>query len=197
MSNGNVGPASESANPSGSNTLPLWDHSGDASPDGDYFYGVDSTYHPSALTQEIGGLIDGHTYDYAAAQQFDYDGNTIDDWVVTLGSQTIATTNIKLPSHGFSGWFTDSVSFTYDGGGQNPGLLSFVNLGMGGCNADFKNCAPVDPAASGGPPFSLLDGVSLTGSAPEPSTCAMMFIGFSGLAYAGFRNPRRSAISVA
>jgi hypothetical protein len=40
-------------------------------------------------------LIDGHTYtltfDYAAAQQFDYDGNTIDDWVVTLGGQTIAT----------------------------------------------------------------------------------------------------------
>jgi hypothetical protein len=201
MSNGNVGPASEFANPSGSNTLPLWGNSRDASPEGNYFYGVDSTYHPSALTQEIGGLVVGHTYtltfDYAAAQQFDYDGNTIDDWVVTLGGQSIATTNIKLPSHGFSGWFTDSVSFTYDGGGQNPGLLSFVNLGMGGCNADFKNCAPVDPAASGGPPFSLLDGVSLTGSAPEPSTWAMMFIGFAGLAYAGFRNRRRSAISVA
>jgi hypothetical protein len=68
---------------------------------------------------------------------------------------------------------------------------------MGGCNASFKNCAPIDPAASGGPPFSLLDGVSLTGSAPEPSTWAMMVIGFAGLAYAGFRNRRRAAISVA
>jgi hypothetical protein len=101
MSNGNGGPASESANPSGSNTLPLRGNSRDTSPEGNYL---------SALTQEIGGLIDGHTYtltfDYAAAQQFDYDGNIIDDWVVTLGSQTIATTNIKLPSHGFSGWFT-------------------------------------------------------------------------------------------
>ena len=97
-SNGHVGPASEFANPSGFNTLPLWGNSGDASPDGNDFYGVDSTYHPSALTQEIGGLVVGHTYtltfDYAAAQQFDYDGNTIDDWVVTLGGQTIATTNI-------------------------------------------------------------------------------------------------------
>ena len=46
MSNGNVGPASGSANPSGSNTLPLWGNSRDASPDGNYFYGVDSTYHP-------------------------------------------------------------------------------------------------------------------------------------------------------
>ena len=75
MSNGNVGPASEFANPSGSNTLPLWGNSRDASPEGNYFYGVDSTYHPSALTQEIGGLIDGHnTLDlrlWAAAQQFD------------------------------------------------------------------------------------------------------------------------------
>jgi hypothetical protein len=35
MSDGSIGPASESANPSGSNTLPLWGHSGDASPDGD------------------------------------------------------------------------------------------------------------------------------------------------------------------
>ena len=200
-SNGSVGPTSGSANPSGSPTLPLWGNSQDGSPDGNYFYGVDSTYHPSALTQEIGGLVDGRTYtltfDYAAAQQFDYDGNTIDDWVVTLGGQQIATTNLKLPSHGFSGWFTDSVSFTYEGEGQNPGLLSFVNLGMGGCNAQFKNCAPVDPAASGGPPFSLLDGVSLTGSAPEPSTWAMMFIGFAGLACAGLRNRRRSAISAA
>src|SRR3984957_18551792 len=198
MSNGNVGPASEFANPSGSNTLPLWGNSRDASPEGNYFYGVDSTYHPSALTQEIGGLIDGHpytlTFDYAAAQQFDYDGNTIDDWDVTLGGQTIATTNINLHSHAFSGWETESVTFTYEGDG---GLLSFVNNGMGGCNSDFKDCAPIDPRASGGPPFSLLDGVSLTGSAPEPSTWAMMVIGFAGLAYAGFRNRRRAAISVA
>jgi hypothetical protein len=197
-SNGHVGPASGSANPSGFNTLPLWGNSRDASPDGNYFYGVDSTYHPSALTQEIGGLIDGHTYtltfDYAAAQQFDYDGNTIDDWDVTLGGQTIATTNIDLHSHAFSGWETESVTFTYEGDG---GLLSFVNNGMGGCNSDFKDCAPIDPSASGGPPFSLLDGVSLTGSAPEPSTWAMMFIGFAGLAYAGMRNRRRSAISAA
>jgi hypothetical protein len=68
---------------------------------------------------------------------------------------------------------------------------------MGGCNADFKNCAPVDPTASGAPPFSLLDGVSLTGSVPEPSTWAMMFIGFAGLAYAGLRNRRRAAILAA
>ena len=113
---------------------------------------------------------------------------------MTLGGQTVATTNIDLHSHDFSGWDTETVTFKYEGTG---GLLSFVNLGMGGCNADFKNCAPVDPSASGGPPFSLLDGVSLTGSAPEPSTWAMMLLGFAGLAYAGLRNRRRAAIPVA
>ena len=191
--NSSVGSFSQYAAPVG-----LWGNSADASREGDYFYGVDSTFHPSALTQEISGLVAGHTYtlsfDYAAAQQFQYDGNTVDQWVVTLGGQTIATTTIDLPNHAFSGWLTDTVTFTYEGEG---GLLSFVNNGMGGCNASFKSCAPIDPAASGGPPFSLLDGVSLTGSAPEPSTWAMMILGFAGLAYAGLRNRRRAAISVA
>lgn len=59
--NSSVGPASGSANPGGSNTLPLWGASGDGSPEGSYFYGVDSTYHPSALTQEISGLTVGRT----------------------------------------------------------------------------------------------------------------------------------------
>jgi hypothetical protein len=196
--NSSVGPASGSANPGGSNTLPLWGASGDGSPEGSYFYGVDSTYHPSALTQEISGLTVGRTYtltfDYAAAQQFQYAGNTIDQWVVTLGGQTIATTNIDLPSHEFSGWFTDSVTFTYDGSGTD---LSFVNNGKGGCDSNFVHCAINDPTASGGPPFSLLDGVSLNSSVPELSTWAMVLLGFAGLGYAGLRNRPRSTISVA
>jgi hypothetical protein len=73
-SNGHVGPASEFANPSGSHTLPLRGNSNDGNPDGNSFYGVDSTFHPSELEQQINGLIVGQTYkltfDYAAAQQF-------------------------------------------------------------------------------------------------------------------------------
>jgi hypothetical protein len=107
------------------------------------------------------------TFDYAAAQQLSYNGNTIDDWVVMLGAQTIASTHLDLPSNQFSGWFTDTVTFTYEGIGTDPGLLSFVNNGMGGCNCDFMGCAPNNPAASGGPPFSLLDSVSLS-SVPRP-----------------------------
>ena len=198
------GPTSQYANPGGPATLPLWagTHSvPNDSGEGTSFYGVDSTFHPSALTQEITGLTVGDKYtlsfDYAAAQQLSYSGNTTDNWVVMLGGQTIASTNIDLLSHEFSGWFTDTVTFTYGGIGSDPGLLSFVNNGMGGCDSNFLHCAITDPSASGGPPFSLLDGVSLTGSAPEPSTWAMMLLGFAGLAYAGLRNRRRSAFSVA
>jgi PEP-CTERM motif len=32
---------------------------------------------------------------------------------------------------------------------------------------------------------------------PEPSTWAMMLLGFAGLGYAGMRNRRRPAISIA
>jgi PEP-CTERM motif len=200
-----IGPTSQYQNSAGFSNLPLWagTHSvPNGSGDGTSFYGVDSTFQPSALTQEIGGLTVGDTYTisfkYAAAQQLNFDGNSTDQWVVMLGGQTIATTTkIDLLSHQFSGWFTETATFTYDGVGSNPGLLSFVNNGQGGCNADFMGCLAPDPTGSGAPPFSLLDGVSLTGSAPEPSTWAMMFIGFGGLAYAGLRNRRREAVLAA
>lgn len=164
--NAGVGPTSQYGNPGGPATLPLWGSSADGSPAGSYFYGVNSTYHPSALSQTINGLTVGDSYtltfDYAAAQQYLYNGYTTDQWVVTLGGQTIATTSINLPSNGFSGWQINSATFTYEGDGANPNLLTFVNNGMGGCNSSFLNCAINDPGASGGPPFSLLDNVSLT-----------------------------------
>ena len=115
---------------------------------------------------------------------------------MTLGSETIvATPTIDLSSHGFSGWMTESVTFTYEGLGPNPNLLTFVDNGMGGSDSNFLNCAINNPGASGSPPFSLLDGVSLT-AVPEPSTWAMMLAGFAGLGYAGLRRRRRAAISI-
>jgi hypothetical protein len=198
--NAGVGPASQYGNPDGPATLPLWGGSADASPSGSYFYGVDSTFQPSALSQSISGLVVGDkytlTFEYAAAQQYLYSGYTIDQWVVTLGGQTIAmTTPIDLASHGFSGWLTESVTFTYEGEGPDANLLTFVDNGMGGCTSSFVDCAVNNPGASGSPPFSLLDDVSLT-AVPESSTWAMMLVGFAGLGYAGMRSRRRTAISI-
>ena len=89
------------------------------------------------------------------------------------------------------------MTFTYEGLGPNPNLLTFVDNGMGGCDSNFLNCAINNPGASGGPPFSLLDSVSLSSSVPEASTWTMMLAGFAGLGFAGFRSRRRSATSIA
>jgi hypothetical protein len=69
-----------------------------------------------------------------------------------LEDQTIATTmKIDLLSHQVSGWPSEKVTFIDEGLGSNPGLLSFVNNGQGGCSADFMSCLTNDPTASGAP----------------------------------------------
>jgi hypothetical protein len=67
--------------------------------------------------------------------------------------------------------------------------VSFLDIGH--CDNPAQDCGI---SASGAPPFSLLDGVSLTG-VPEPSTWAMMLLGFAGLGFAAYRS-RRTAISI-
>ena len=66
---------------------------------------------------------------------------------------------------------TESFKFTANSTSE---LLSFLAVGTPSGNV---------------PPFALLDGVSLT-AVPEPSTWAMMFVGFAGLGYAAFRRRR-------
>ena len=54
--------------------------------------------------------------------------------------------------------------------------------GVGTCLAG--NCGETE---SGAPPFALIDSVALN-TVPEPSTWAMMLLGFAGLGYAGLRS---------
>jgi hypothetical protein len=52
--------------------------------------------------------------------------------------------------------------------------------GVGTCLAG--SCGETE---SGAPPFALIDSVSMNG-VPEPSTWAMMLLGFAGLSFAAF-----------
>jgi PEP-CTERM motif len=150
------------------------------SPNGGAFIGADGDFQDEPIQQTITGLVAGHEYavsfDWAAAQQSGFTGATSSGWDVSLGAETIDTGNLAIGSEGFSGWRQSTFDFVATGTSET---LSFLATGTGGAAL---------------PPFSLLDGVSIKG-VPEPSTWAMMVLGFGLLGYASFRR-RRTAASI-
>jgi hypothetical protein len=91
---------------------------------------------------------------------------------VSLGSETFSTPAVTYPAKGFTGWMTQTFSFTASSSSE---VLSFLAEGT----------------SSGLPPVSLLDGVSLT--APEPASWTMLILGLVGLGVV-VRKRRRSAV---
>ena len=138
-----------------SNSLPA------SSPDGGNFIAADGAYGTAPITQTINGLSLGALYKvsfyWAGAQQTGYTGATTEQWKVSLGNVTQSTAVVNNPSRGFSGWL--SQSFTYTATSANE-VLSFLAVGT----------------PSGQPPFSLLDGVSVT-AVPEPASWIMLLMG--------------------
>ena len=100
-------------------------------------------------------------FDWAGIQQYGYTGATTEQWLVSLGGQTIDTPVIANASQGFTGWMSESMKFTATGSSET---LSFLAAGT----------------PNGSPPFSLLDGVSLS-AVPEPAAWSLMLIGLGGL----------------
>ncbi len=150
------------------------------SPDGGNFVGADSAFEAAAITQTIVGLIPGSqvtvNFDWAAAQQSSFTGQTTDFWQVSLGSQTLFTPTVTLPSEGFSGWMTQVMKFTVPAGVTSE-VLSFLAVGT-----------PISPSE---PPFALLDGVSLQ-EVPEPASWALMVSGL--VALVGIARWRRKSV---
>jgi hypothetical protein len=148
------------------------------SPDGGAFIGADGDFQDEPIQQTISGLVAGHEYavsfDWAAAQQFGFRGPTTSGWDVSLGADTQSTGDLGIGSRGFSGWQSSTFDFFATGPSET---LKFLATGTGGAAL---------------PPFALLDSVSLT-AVPEPSTWAMMVVGFGLLGYAGFRRRRTAA----
>ena len=140
------------------------------SPAGGYFLGADADFQQAALSQTITGLVVGRSYTvgfwWAGAQQTGFTGPTMEQWQVSLGSETQSTTLATIPQAGFTGWMYQTFTFTATATSE---ALSF-----------FPEGSP------GEPPFALLDGVTMT-AVPEPSTWAMMGLGFAGLGFAAYR----------
>ncbi len=143
-----------------------------SSPDGGNYIAADGAYQVAAITQTLTGLSPGSlavvSFDWAGAQQYNFDGATTEQWIVGFGTDpTQATPVLQNANHGFTGWTQQTFSFVVK---NTTAVLSFLANGTPG----------------GEPPFSLLDGVTLT-QVPEPASWAVLLAGcgLAGLAARG------------
>ena len=170
-----------------------------ASPDGGNFIAADPSYEGNSvytLAQTVTGLIVGQTYkvDFSmgAGQQQGFVGNQTDTWTVGLGNSAGTGTSATTPTltlldrcnptppftggcgGGFSGWVSEELSFIAAGTSQ---VLWFLAQST---------------AATGQPPFVLLDGVTMNQSVlvPEPPAFAALAVALLGL-FAARRFARR------
>jgi len=172
--------------------LKLWsDKNGGAnalasSANGGNFLAADGAYGIVPIQQAI-SLVAGQTYtlnfEWAAAQQWGFHGESSEKWTVTIDGNVFETPIYNNASHASSGWMQEAFTFTAK---ASEGLLTFLAAGT--------------PA--GHPPFSLLDGVSLfavdqpdqgapPAGVPEPASLALM-LGGLGMLFAALRRRRPS-----
>ncbi len=132
-----------------------------SSPTGGNFIGADGAYGQAGIQQTITGLgvnsIASITFYWAGAQQYNFNGTSTEAWQVTLGNETHSTQVLNNVEHGFTGWQKTTLSFVVT---STTEVLSFLAIGT----------------PTGVPPFSLLDGVSIS-EVPEPTSLALMGTG--------------------
>jgi hypothetical protein len=138
-----------------------------SSPDGGNYVAADGIYETGAIQQQITGLTIGTSYTlgfyWAGAQQSGYTGVNTEGWQVSFtGDPTQDTAIASNTTEGFTGWMHQT--FTFIAQSATP-TLSFLAVGT----------------PNGEPPFSLLDGVSLTQTTPEPATNALIGLGLLGI----------------
>jgi len=150
------------------------------------FVGADGDFSVGAITQTITGLTVGIQYAvsfyWGAAQQkgSGYTSATTEQWKVTLGSELHSTPIINNPSQGFTGWLSQSLTYTATSTSE---VLSFLAAGT----------------PSGAPPFSLLDGVSITAVAEPASwmTLVAAVLSIIGVAHLRRRSSQRARLAAA
>jgi hypothetical protein len=141
--------------------------------DGDQTPGMAGT-----ISQTLTGLTVGDTvtvsFYFAGAQQSGYIGNTTEQLEVSLGGQNDFTPVLQNTSEGFTGWNTESLTFTPTSTSET---LTFLAIGT-----------PV-----GEPPISLLSDVTVSEASPvpEPASLSLMatgLVGIAGLARSRFKS---------
>ena len=138
------------------------------SPDGGNFLALDGNFSVGAVSQTVTGLTPGEaatvSFYFAGAQQASFFGPTTEELSVSLGDETFSTPVLSNVTQGFTGWQSESFTFTPTSSSE---VLSFLATGT----------------PTGVPPMSLLDGVAVTQSSPvpEPGSLALLATGFAGV----------------
>ena len=136
------------------------------SPDGGNFVFSDGDFMNSPIQQTINGLTPGDTYNLTFYQALAEDtepnvtfpGPVTSLWQVSLGASVQLSTMMFADgtTNTISPWKQESMTFTATNATE---VLSFFAIG------------------TGAPPLTLLDGISLVDTAPEPATICLTGIG--------------------
>jgi len=126
---------------------------GDTTVNGNFF---------TTLTGLTVGSIYTLSFDWATGQIASRTGATTEGLTVTVGNLVLTLPQRDTPSQGATPWTTVTRNFTATGTSQ---VLNFLASGT----------------PNGLPPVALLDNVSVTAAVPEPSTWALMLLGFGAV----------------
>jgi PEP-CTERM motif len=178
----------------GGNSYPVYGPFANPPPGGNFIQADGNPQYESAFNQVIHGLTAGTEYSLsfwqAAGQQQGFSGATTEQWKVFFGTGSFAvhcntnpctvstsgsiteddTAIMDTPSQGTHGWELETMDFVATASTET---LSFLAWGDGGSTTNL-------------PPTVFLAGVN-SPALPEPSTWAMMGLGFLGLAFVGRR----------
>lgn len=178
----------------GGNAYPVYGPFANPPPGGNFIQADGNPDYESSFNQVINGLTIGTDYSLsfwqAAGQQTTFMGATTEQWKVFFGTGSFAvncsggscttsttgdmtendTVVMNTPSQGVSPWELVSMNFVANATSET---LSFLAWGDNGSETNL-------------PPTVFLAGVN-SPALPEPSTWAMMGLGFLGVAFVGRR----------
>ncbi len=175
-------------------------------------------YQSQYLFQKISDLNVGATYDvsfWQAGANFTDASGTVAQWLVSLSGAPQYSIEPGSGSNAVTWWLpavsevNGAVVTNLNAVNTNNALAPAMDVSKGPVGWEYVTVALKATAAteylsfvgagSGAPPWALLTDVSMVDppAAPEPSTWAMMGLGFAGLGLLGWRGSRRRSAAAA